>query len=112
MSWRCRRPYVTFVWSHVGFPMIFYLAGLQAISKEWYEAATIDGANAFQRFRHVTMPGPGRAPAAVRYAAHLPAASRGGGPTPPGSPAAAYGAPVRCGPGAPRFSDAHFPDFQ
>lgn len=49
--------FVTFVWSHVGFPMIFYLAGLQAISKEYYEAATIDGANAFQRFRHVTLPG-------------------------------------------------------
>lgn len=49
--------FVTFIWSNVGFPMIFYLAGLQAISKEYYEAATIDGANALQRFRHVTMPG-------------------------------------------------------
>ena len=36
--------------------MIIWLAGLQSIPQELYEAATIDGANAWRRFRHVTMP--------------------------------------------------------
>ena len=49
--------FLTFVWSSVGFPMILYLAGLQAINKEFYEAARIDGASALQVFRHVTLPG-------------------------------------------------------
>jgi len=49
--------FITFTWSHVGFPMILYLAGLQAIEKEYYEAARIDGANGLQTFRHVTLPG-------------------------------------------------------
>jgi ABC-type sugar transport system permease subunit len=49
--------FATFVWASVGFPMILYLAGLQAISKEYYEAAKIDGASALQTFRHVTLPG-------------------------------------------------------
>jgi raffinose/stachyose/melibiose transport system permease protein len=49
--------FVTQVWSHAGFPMILYLAGLQAIPKEYYEAARLDGANAWQSFRHVTLPG-------------------------------------------------------
>jgi ABC-type sugar transport system permease subunit len=49
--------FVTNVWSHVGFPMILYLAGLQAIPKDYYEAAKLDGANAWQSFRHVTLPG-------------------------------------------------------
>jgi ABC-type sugar transport system permease subunit len=48
--------FVTFVWSSVGFPMILYLAGLQAINKEYYEAARIDGATGLQSFRHVTLP--------------------------------------------------------
>jgi raffinose/stachyose/melibiose transport system permease protein len=49
--------FITYVWSSVGFPMILYLAGLQAINAEYYDAARIDGANAVQRFRHVTLPG-------------------------------------------------------
>lgn len=49
--------FVTQVWSHVGFPMILYLAGLQAIPKDYYEAARLDGANAWQSFRYVTLPG-------------------------------------------------------
>ena len=36
--------------------MILYLAGLQGIPKELHEAAAIDGAGAWQRFRHVTLP--------------------------------------------------------
>jgi multiple sugar transport system permease protein len=44
------------VWTGVGFSMVVYLAGLQAIPEELYEAAKVDGANAFARFRHVTVP--------------------------------------------------------
>jgi multiple sugar transport system permease protein len=36
--------------------MIIFLAGLQGVSQELYEAAAIDGANAWQRFRNVTLP--------------------------------------------------------
>lgn len=49
--------FVTQVWSHVGFPMILYLAGLQAIPRDYYEAARLDGANTWQCFWHVTLPG-------------------------------------------------------
>lgn len=40
----------------IGGSMIIYLAGLQGIPEEMYEAAKIDGANAWQRFRNVTLP--------------------------------------------------------
>jgi multiple sugar transport system permease protein len=43
-------------WQAYGFQMIVYLAGLQNISESLYEAAELDGANAWQRFWHVTMP--------------------------------------------------------
>jgi multiple sugar transport system permease protein len=45
------------VWQGAGFQMVIFLAGLQGITETLYEAASIDGANAYQRFRHVTMPG-------------------------------------------------------
>jgi raffinose/stachyose/melibiose transport system permease protein len=44
------------VWQWSGYHMIIYLAGLQGIPKIYYEAAKIDGANAFQRFRKITFP--------------------------------------------------------
>ncbi len=40
----------------VGNSMVIYLAGLQNVPKELYEASEIDGANTWQRFRHVTLP--------------------------------------------------------
>uniref|UniRef100_UPI00313E388B carbohydrate ABC transporter permease n=1 Tax=Bacillus sp. OTU2372 TaxID=3043858 RepID=UPI00313E388B len=40
----------------VGVAMIIYLAGLQSISKEYYEAAQIDGASSFQQFKNITLP--------------------------------------------------------
>ncbi|MCP3031647.1 sugar ABC transporter permease [Halobacillus sp. A1] len=40
----------------VGIAMIIYLAGLQGISKDFYEAAEIDGATAFQQFKKITLP--------------------------------------------------------
>lgn len=45
------------VWQGVGFHMIIWLAGLQTISLELYEAARIDGANRWQQFVNVTIPG-------------------------------------------------------
>ncbi len=44
------------LWWRVGFNMIIYLAGLQGVPSELYEAARIDGANGWQQFRHVTVP--------------------------------------------------------
>ncbi|SIQ16039.1 carbohydrate ABC transporter membrane protein 1, CUT1 family [Micromonospora avicenniae] len=45
------------VWWTSGFNAVIYLAGLQDISPELYEAARVDGATAWERFRHVTLPG-------------------------------------------------------
>ncbi|WP_092505920.1 carbohydrate ABC transporter permease [Virgibacillus subterraneus] len=43
-------------WRWVGYNTIIYLAGLQSIPKDLYEAATIDGANKVQQFLHITIP--------------------------------------------------------
>ncbi|HEX2913772.1 MAG TPA: sugar ABC transporter permease [Chloroflexia bacterium] len=43
-------------WKGVGYIMVILLAGLQAIPREYYEAAAIDGATFWQRLRHVTIP--------------------------------------------------------
>lgn len=45
------------IWKNVGFSMVILLAGLQGLPSELYEAASIDGAGRWQRFRHVTIPG-------------------------------------------------------
>jgi multiple sugar transport system permease protein len=44
------------VWKNFGYNMIIFLAGLQAIPVELYEAARIDGASFWQQFRHITLP--------------------------------------------------------
>lgn len=44
------------IWANVGITMVIFLAGLQTISQEYYEAARIDGANSWQLFRNVTWP--------------------------------------------------------
>ncbi|GMA90520.1 carbohydrate ABC transporter permease [Homoserinibacter gongjuensis] len=44
-------------WRDMGYYMILFLAGLQTVSPELYEAARMDGANVFQRFWNVTLPG-------------------------------------------------------
>jgi multiple sugar transport system permease protein len=44
------------VWKNFGYNMLIFIAGLQSIPEELYEAARIDGATALQRFRHVTLP--------------------------------------------------------
>ncbi|MGN9812593.1 carbohydrate ABC transporter permease [Micromonospora sp. BQ11] len=47
----------TTVWWSVGFNLVLFLAGLQDIDPHLYEAAGLDGANRWQQFRHVTLPG-------------------------------------------------------
>lgn len=47
---------MTTVWWTVGYDMVLFLAGLQDIPRELYEAATIDGGDRFQVFRHITVP--------------------------------------------------------
>jgi len=45
------------IWWTLGYNMVIFLAGLQDISRELYEAAEMDGASAVQQFRNVTLPG-------------------------------------------------------
>jgi ABC-type sugar transport system permease subunit len=47
---------LTALWMYVGFNMIYFLAALQAVNQDLYDAAKVDGANAWQQFRHVTLP--------------------------------------------------------
>jgi multiple sugar transport system permease protein len=62
VAWYAQTPYafalVVFVmiWTQTGFFTILYLAGLQGISHDVYEAAEVDGASVRQRFRHITVP--------------------------------------------------------
>lgn len=44
------------LWKNVGFTMVIYLAALQGVPQELYDAADVDGASPWQRFRNVTMP--------------------------------------------------------
>jgi len=44
------------VWAGAGGQMVIFLAGLQSISEEYYDAAKVDGANAFQRLIYITIP--------------------------------------------------------
>ena len=52
-------PVVAFIvfWRYVGFNLVLYLAALQSIPRDLYEAAELDGASAWQQFRHITLPG-------------------------------------------------------
>lgn len=44
------------IWKRLGFNIVIYLAGLQGIPQEYYEAAQVDGANQFHQFRFITIP--------------------------------------------------------
>ncbi|GAB4052792.1 carbohydrate ABC transporter permease [Catellatospora paridis] len=56
-TWAMPAVILTSVWRDMGYYMILFLAGLQAIPVEQYEAAKVDGASTWQRFRAVTLPG-------------------------------------------------------
>jgi multiple sugar transport system permease protein/sn-glycerol 3-phosphate transport system permease protein len=56
-NWAMAAVIIVYVWKNLGYAVVIYLAGLQAIPKELYEAALVDGASTWARFRHVTAPG-------------------------------------------------------
>lgn len=55
-QWAMPAVIVASIWKDLGFVMVLLLAGLQNIDRQFYEAAQIDGAGAWARFRHVTVP--------------------------------------------------------
>lgn len=44
------------IWKEAGYAMVLFMAGLQAIPAVYYEAAQVDGASGWRRFRHITVP--------------------------------------------------------
>jgi multiple sugar transport system permease protein len=55
-KWAMPSVIILSVWKQVGYNMVIFLAGLQAIPASLYEAASIDGAGPVQRFRNITLP--------------------------------------------------------
>ena len=55
-DWALLAVMIMIIWKGIGYYMIIYLAGLKGIDNSLYEAATVDGANSFQRFRFITIP--------------------------------------------------------
>ena len=55
-EWALRSIAILRIWKEAGYAMVLFLAGLQSIPKDYYEAAAVDGANAWRRFLHITMP--------------------------------------------------------
>lgn len=55
-NWAMPAIILTSVWKDLGFVMVIYLAGLQGISKSYYEAADMDGASSWRKFWHITLP--------------------------------------------------------
>ncbi len=55
-TWALPAVVIVATWRDMGYYMLLFLAGLQAIPSELYEAARVDGASAWQRFRNVTIP--------------------------------------------------------
>jgi ABC-type sugar transport system permease subunit len=54
--WAMPAVIIVYIWKDLGFTAVIYLAGLQAIPKDLYEAAKVDGAGAWWRLRSVTLP--------------------------------------------------------
>ena len=55
-DWSMPAVIIMAVWKNLGYNMVIYLAGLQGIPPTLYEAAALDGAGPWQRFRHITIP--------------------------------------------------------
>jgi multiple sugar transport system permease protein/sn-glycerol 3-phosphate transport system permease protein len=55
--WAMAAVIIVHVWKTLGYAVVIYLAGLQSIPRELYEAALVDGAGAWARFRNITVPG-------------------------------------------------------
>lgn len=56
VTWALRSIVIMGLWGGLGYTMMYWLAGLQGIPQELYEAAEIDGGGRLARFRHVTLP--------------------------------------------------------
>ncbi len=56
-NWAMPMVIIVYTWKNLGYATVVYLAGLQSIPRDLYEAARVDGAGAWARFRHVTLPG-------------------------------------------------------
>ena len=55
-DWAFTAILIVIIWKYFGFYMMLYVAGLQGIDKSLLEAAEVDGASSFQRFRYITVP--------------------------------------------------------
>ncbi len=55
-TWAFAGVLMVILWKYFGFHMMLYIAGIQTIDRDLYEAAEIDGASTWQRFRHITLP--------------------------------------------------------
>jgi multiple sugar transport system permease protein len=55
-TWAMPSLIITTLWIRIGFCMVVYLAGLQGIPSEYYDAAQVDGASGWRQFRHITWP--------------------------------------------------------
>ena len=55
-DWALRSLAFVRIWKDAGYAMVLFMAGLQSIPKVYYEAAEVDGASAWSRFRHITLP--------------------------------------------------------
>lgn len=56
-AWAMPAIIIVYVWRNLGYATVIFIAGLQAIPRELYEAARVDGAGAMDRFLSVTLPG-------------------------------------------------------
>jgi multiple sugar transport system permease protein/sn-glycerol 3-phosphate transport system permease protein len=55
-TWALPALIIVYIWKNLGFAAVIYLAGLQGIPRDLYDAAKVDGAGPFWRFRSVTLP--------------------------------------------------------
>src|SRR5215207_3776334 len=55
-NWAMPAIILTSVWKDTGFIMVLFLSSLQSIPQEYYEAASLDGANGWAKFRYITLP--------------------------------------------------------
>jgi ABC-type sugar transport system permease subunit len=56
-NWAMAAIIIVYIWKNLGYAVVIYLAGLQAIDKSLYEAALVDGAGRWQQFWNITWPG-------------------------------------------------------
>jgi ABC-type sugar transport system permease subunit len=55
-TWAMPAVIIVYIWKNLGYAVVIYLAGLQAVPEDLHEAAKVDGAGALHRFWHVTLP--------------------------------------------------------